>query len=240
MSATDFLGQLDAATRADLLSRGRIRRVRQGEFVFRVGKKGNSVFVLLSGRAKTYKLTPDGREVILWFSFPGEIFGLVAHPHDKRMVSVQACEPSELAEVPHRVFEEFLELYPAVSYLRFQTVAFRLGMLANRLVYLTVDNAAARIAKLLLDLAVRYGDEQRPGRVPPSLTHQEIADITGVQRQTVTKVLGDFAARGVLAIRYRRVSITNPELLAEYAARRPGLLEPAAKFPRSRPRATRS
>jgi CRP/FNR family cyclic AMP-dependent transcriptional regulator len=221
MSATDFLGHLDAASRADLLACGRRRHVKKGEFVFRVGQQGDSVFVLLSGRAKTYKLAPDGREVILWFSFPGDIFGLVAHPHAKgRMVSVEACEASAVVEVPDTLFEAFLRRHPEASQLRFQAVAFRLGMLANRLVHLTADNAAARIAKLLVDLAVRYGDHSSRSDMSLSITHQEIADVTGVQRQTVTRVLGEFTACGALAVRYRRISITDLEFLATYAARR--------------------
>lgn len=222
MSATDFLGHLDAASRAELLSCGRKRHVQKGEFVFRVGEKGDSVFVLLTGRAKTYKLAPDGREVILWFSFPGDIFGLVAHPHAKgRMVSVQACEPSAVVEVPNTLFEGFLRTHPEAAHLRFQAVAFRLGMLANRLVHLTADNAAVRIAKLLLDLAARYGDQTSRGGMSLRITHQEIADVTGVQRQTVTRVLGEFTARGALSVRYRRIGIVDLERLSTYAARRP-------------------
>jgi CRP-like cAMP-binding protein len=99
-------------------------------------------------------------------------------------------------------------------------VAARLGMLANRLVYLTADNASARIAKLLMDLALRHGDEPTAGAAL-KLTHQEIANITGVQRQTVTRLLGEFTTRGLLSARYGTIRVTNPELLARYAARRP-------------------
>ena len=223
MAPTDFLGQLDAASRAELLGRARIRRLKKGDFVFRVGDDGDTVFLLLHGRAKTYKLSPEGREVILWFCFPGELFGMAAHPHHKgRMVTVQACEESEVAELPNAAFQTFLESRPEVSRICLQAVAFRLGMLANRLVYLMVDNATARIAKLLMDLAVRYGDENKPGAgVPLTLTHQEIADITGVRRQTVTRILGEFTASGALTVRYRKISIRDPDRLAAYATRRP-------------------
>lgn len=222
MPTTDFLGQLDAVVRGALLAGAAHRYLRKGDFVFRVGDPGDAVFVLLAGRIKTYKIAPSGREVILWFGFPGEIFGLVETPHRKgRMVNVEACENTEVAEVPLARFREFLAQYPEVSQLCIRIISSRLGMLANRLVYLMADNAEARVAKLLLDLAVRYHEAKGTGEQPIGLTHQEIADITGVQRQTVTRILGRFAECGALSVRYRKISIRDRELLARYAARHP-------------------
>lgn len=222
MPTTDFLGQLDAVARSALLAEAAHRSLRKGDFVFRVGDSGDAVFVLLAGRIKTYKIAPSGREVILWFGFPGEIFGLVETPHHKgRMVNVEACEKTEIAEVPLARFREFLAAYPEVSQLCIRVISSRLGMLANRLVYLMADNAEARIAKLLVDLAARYHDTKGDAEQPIGLTHQEIADITGVQRQTVTRILGRFTQRGALSVRYRKISIRDRELLARYAARHP-------------------
>ena len=222
MATTDFLGKLDAASRDALLAHAPLRRLRKGAFVYRVGDSGDAVYVLLSGRIKTYKIAPNGRDVILWFAFPGEVFGLVKTPHQKgRMVSVQACEASEVAEIPSATFRKFLAAHPAVSQLLVQVIASRLGILANRLVHLMADNAEARIAKLLVDLAARYHDPQDSSEHAIGLTHQEIADISGVQRQTVTRILGRFTERGALSVRYREISIRDRALLARYAARHP-------------------
>lgn len=221
MVTTDFLGRLDGETRKTLLERATRRQLGKGAIVYRISDPGDAVYLLLAGRIKTYKLTPDGREVILWFGFPGEVFGLVEPPNHKgRMVSVEACEPSEVAEIPSAKFRDFLGAHPEVSSLLVQIMASRLGMLANRLVYLMADDAEARIAKFLVDLAARYHAEaDGPGR-PIGLTHQEIADITGVQRQTATRILGRLTERGALSIRYRRISVRDRDLLSRYAAGR--------------------
>jgi len=222
VSTTDFLGRLDEEARGELLARGARRQFGKGAFVYRVSDPGDAVYLLLAGRIKTYKLTPDGREVILWFGFPGEVFGLVEAPHHKgRLVSVEACEPSELAEISSAKFREFLGAHPEVSQLLVQIMASRLGMLANRLVYLTADDAEARIAKFLVDLAGRYHGATDEAARPIGLTHQEIADITGVQRQTATRILGRFTERGALSVRYRRISIRDRALLSRFAARLP-------------------
>ena len=215
---TDFLGQLEPEAHDALLARARRRTLDKGEYVYRVGDEGDSVFLLLQGRAKTYKVSPEGHEVILWFCYPGELFGLAVHPHQRgRMVSVQACEQSEVAELAHTSFERFLETRPAESRLCLQAVMFRLGMLANRLVRLTAEDAAARVAKLLLDLENRQAGKTRAGQVSVGITHQEIADMTGVQRQTVTRILGELAACGAVAGGYRKITIANRETLADYA-----------------------
>jgi CRP/FNR family cyclic AMP-dependent transcriptional regulator len=221
MATTDFLGKLDADARAALLARATRRRLRKGAFVYRVSDPSDAVYLLLSGRIKTYKIAPTGREVILWFGFPGEVFGLVETPHPRgRMVSVEACEPSEVAEIPHAKFRAFLAAHPGISQILVQIIGSRLGMLANRLVYLMADNAEARVAKLLLDLAARYHDPKDGAEHPIGLTHQEIADITDVERQTVTRIIGRFTERGALSARYRRISIRDRELLARFSARR--------------------
>ncbi len=220
MSNTDFLGRLDAIHRDALLARATRHRLRKGEFIFRVGDQGDAVFMLLAGRVKTYKTAPSGKEVILWFGFPGEVFGLVETPHNiGRMVNIQACEITEIAKVTGAHFREFLAMHAEVSQLCIRVVASRLGMLANRLVYLTADDAEARIAKLLVDIAARYHDPKNGVEHPIGLTHQEIANITGVQRQTATKILGKFTERGALSVHYRNISIRDHDLLARYAAR---------------------
>lgn len=225
MGPSDFLGQLGSHVREALLAQARRKLLRKGEYAFRVGDEGDSVFLLLRGRAKTYKVSPEGRDTILWFCYPGELFGVAAHPHAKgRMVSVQACELSEIAEITQTRFDAFLDSHPAAVKLCLQAVAFRLGMLANRLVGLTANDAAARISKLLIDLAVRYVDghgSETP--VPLAITHQEIADITGVQRQTVTRIVGHLTSCGALRAHYRKIIITDRGRLAEYAAGQHGI-----------------
>lgn len=222
MSTTDFLGQLSEIHRDALLARATRHRLRKGEFIFRAGDSGDAVFILLAGRVKTYKIAPNGKEVILWFSFPGEMFGFVETPHNKgRMVNIQTCESTEIARIPGADFRNTISTHAEISQLCVRVVASRLGMLANRLVYLMNDNAEARIAKFLLDLVAHHHDPASDEEHLIDLTHQEIANISGVQRQTVTRILGKFSRRGALSMRYRHISIHDYDLLARYAARHP-------------------
>jgi CRP/FNR family transcriptional regulator, cyclic AMP receptor protein len=215
VAATDFLGQLDDRDRQAVLALGRTLAVRKGCYVYRTGDAKRAVFVLLRGRLKFYKDTPGGRDVILWFCFPGEIFGMAEVPvHKGRQVNVQACEGSEVLAIADGAFYSFLDAHPQVSRLCLRTMAARMGVLSNILVNLVAEDAHTRIRRLILQLGSRYGT--RVGneiRLHMPITHQEIADMVGANRQTVTKILGELCREGALSINHRRIKIESAELL---------------------------
>ena len=205
----DFLGQLAPPERALLLALARRRRLSRGEFVFRVGDTRRGVYALLRGRLKFFRIAPDGREVILWFCHPGEVFGISEVPAAKgRRVNVEACEDSEVARVADVAFNRFLDEHPAASRLCRRVMAARLGMLTNTLVNLVAEGAYARIGKLLLHL---HGSGTNGSDI--AMSHQEIASMTGTNRQTVTSVLGDLRRHRALSIKRRRIHIDNAALL---------------------------
>jgi len=214
-ASTDFLGQLAAGERETLLRLAKRRRVRKGQFVFRVGEIKRGAYIVLRGRLKFFRLSPAGREVILWFSFPGEIFGLAEVPAVKgRRVNVQACDDSEVAVLPDAAFNRFLDDHSNAARLCRRTMTARLGILTNTLVSLAADDAATRIAKLVLHLGLNHGT-RRGGEIELAvpLTHQDIGNMAGTNRQTATRVLGRMRDQGILSIARRRIRIDSAEKL---------------------------
>ncbi len=218
IASTDFLGQLAVSDREGLLRLAKRRSFRRGEFVFRVGERKRGVYVLLSGRLKFFRLTPEGREVILWFCFPGEIFGLAEVPSSSgRRVNVQACADAETAVIPDVTFNRYLDTNAAAARMCRRTMAARMGMLTNTLVNLVANSASVRVAKLILHLGLHHG--QREGSaidLGMPLSHQEIGNMAGVNRQTATRVLGDLSRRGIVRIARRRVRIENETALHKF------------------------
>ena len=217
VAPSNFLAQLDAEAAAALLAIATVHHYAKSDFVFRSGAPGNNVYFLRSGKIKIHQLSPLGREVILWFCFPGEIFGLAEVAQGGgRVVNAQACEASEVLVVAQEKFRDFLEGNPRLAMLSMQVLSSRLRVLGEMFVNLVSDDVSTRIAKLILRLSARYGT--RVGRevflnIP--LTHQEIADMVGTSRQTVTSVLGALKRQGVLSIESRRIHIESEELLNE-------------------------
>ena len=213
---SDFLGNLAAADREALFGVGHHRIYPKGGFVFRVGDACAHVYFLESGRVKIYQPSDTGREVILWFCLTGEIFGLaeVARGGGGRVVSAVACEKSTLLAVSREAFKEFVVSRPNAALLSMQVLSSRLRGLSDVMVNLVADDVDTRIAKLILRLGARYG--RRDGRVihlDIPLTHQEIADMVGATRQSVTSVLSRLKRQGVLSIDTHRIHIESEELL---------------------------
>ena len=222
VAPSNFLAQLDTAAAAGLRAIATVQHFGKNDFVFRAGAPGSNVYFLRSGKVKIHQSSPLGREVILWFCFAGEIFGLAEVAQGGgRVVNAQACEASEVLAVAQEKFRDFLERHPRVAMLSMQVLSSRLRVLGEMFVNLVADDVSTRIAKLILRLSARYGT--RVGKeiflnIP--LTHQEIADMVGTSRQTVTTVLGSLKRQGVLSIDDRRIHIESEELLNELTQER--------------------
>ncbi len=213
---SDFLGSLHEAEGEALYALGTHRSYAKGEAVFRVGDPGAHVYFLETGRVKIFQPSESGREVILWFCLPGEIFGLAEVARGGgRVVSAQACEPSKVLAVSQDAFKGFVASRPRAALLSMQVLSARLRGLSDVMVNLIADDVDTRIAKLILRLGARYG--RREGRVihlDLPLTHQEIADMVGTTRQTATTALSRLKRQGVLSIDTHRIHIESEELLA--------------------------
>lgn len=216
---SDFLGSLEKADREALFALGARRAYAKGEAVFRVGDPGAHVYFLETGRVKIYQPADSGREVILWFCLAGEIFGLAEVARGGgRVVNALACEKSAVLAVPQEGFKGFVAARPGVALLSMQVLSSRLRGLSDMLVNLVSDDVDIRIAKLILRLGARYG--RRDGGVihlDIPLTHQEIADMVGTTRQTVTSALSRLKRQGVLSIDTHRIQIESEELLTGLA-----------------------
>lgn len=215
--ASDFLGRLCASERDALHALGKRAHFAKGEYVFRAGGPGKTAYFLVNGRMKIWQPAHNGRAVLLWFCFAGEIFGLAEMARGGgREVNAQACEASDVLIVPQDDFRSFLRAQPDAALLCMEVLASRLRLLGDVLVNLVSDDVHTRIAKLILRLSARYG-RQVGGEIYLSipLTHQEIADMVGTSRQTVTSALTELRKKGVLWMDSRRIHIENEQRLAE-------------------------
>lgn len=212
-----FLTRLNSADRAALTALATSRQIRRGDAIFSAGGPGKQVYFLASGKVKICQPSSSGNEIILWFCLPGEIFGLAEVSHGGgRVVSAFACEDSLVLSLSQKDFLEFLAAHPEAVLLSMQALSSRLRVLGEMVVNLVSDDAHTRIAKLLLRLAARYG--KREGSIvhlDVPLTHEEIANMVGTTRQTVTTAIGQFRRQGVLSIENRRIQIESEELLTE-------------------------
>jgi CRP-like cAMP-binding protein len=99
-----------------------------------------------------------------------------------------------------------------------RVLARRLRRTNHNLADLIFTDVAARVAKKLLELAQRFGTQEGDAlRVTHDLTQEEIAQLVGASRETVNKVLADFAHRGWIRLKPKSVLICDCERLARRA-----------------------
>jgi len=212
---SDFLSRMSARDRATLLEAGTRRQFKKHDFIFQAGSPGENVYALIDGRVKIYQLSGLGRETILWFCFPGEVFGLAEIPRGgRREVYAQACSDSTIVAIGKERFQRFLADTPPVAMLVIDLLSCRLRALGEMLMNLSSDDATSRVIKLLIRLWARYGSEMEGDiYLNITLTHQEMADMIGTSRQTVTTVLNQLRRKNVLAVENHRIHILRPDLL---------------------------
>ncbi len=188
--------------REQLLALAEQRHYTKGDFIFRVGSPAQHVYLLTDGRVKIFELSSLGREVILWFCFSGEMFGMAETPRGgPRQVFAQACSDTSALVVKREDFTDFLIQRPTVALLVIEMLSCRMRGLGDMLLNLSSEDVATRLIKLLTRLSVVYGvPAGAEVKLSIALTHQELADMIGTSRQTVTGILGDLRRQGLLRI----------------------------------------
>jgi len=215
----ELLSRLPVADRDELQLLGTRRQYAKGDFVFQAGKAAKAVFLLHQGRIKIYQPSSVGKEAILWFCFGGELFGLAESARGSlRAVSAQASEPSEVLCIAQDQFMAFLATHPKTAQIVVQLLAGRLRVLSEVVINLISDDVRTRIRKMLLPWGTRGGrrDDASVELAIP-LTHQEIADMVGTTRQTVTSVLSELQRQGLIRLESRRIHIERLDLLGGMA-----------------------
>ena len=212
---SDFMSKLDPSESAKLLTLGKSVNYKKNDLIFQAGSPGQQVYFLLDGRAKIYQLSPGGKEVILWFCFQGEMFGLAeVYRGGRREVYARACSDMKVLQVSQENFKKFIAENSSAALLTIDLLSCRLRVLGDMLLNIATDDVTSRIIKLITRLNARYG--KKIGNdiyLDIPLTHQEIADMISSSRQTVSTILGDMKKKGILSIRNHRIHINEPATL---------------------------
>ncbi len=207
----NFLARLLPSERGALLAMATRKEFRRGEMLFKAGGEDGVVHILDRGRVKVYHLSPTGKEFLLWFCFPGEIFGLAEACHGgERQAYAQACESTHVLTIPQVDFKRYLESHPEAVLLVNDILACRLRNLGHIVQSLVASDVSERVVQLITRFAASHGRKTPDGDVTLDLrlTHQEMADMIGTTRQSVTTALSALRRSGALEFdRLHRIRI---------------------------------
>ncbi len=201
-----------AATLSGSMSPSSLRR---GEILFNEGDDGNQLYVVIEGKIKLGRTSPDGRENLLAILGPGQMFGeLSFFDPGPRSATATAVTDVEMKSLGHEALIPVLEAHPVVAQALLNQLAGRLRRTNEVVGDLVFSDVPGRVAKALLDLASRFGRRADDGiHVNHDLTQEELAQLVGASRETVNKALADFASRGWLRLEPRSVVILDLERL---------------------------
>lgn len=190
-------------------------RLARGQTLFNEGEVGDRLYVVLEGKIKLTRTSPDGRENLLSVLGPSEMFGeLSLFDPRPRTASASAVTECRLAGLGHDDLRPWLTGHPEVAVQLLRALAQRLRKTNDVMADLVFTDVPGRVAKALLDLAERFGQPSETGlHVHHDLTQEELAQLVGASRETVNKALADFAARSWLRIEARAVVILDIERL---------------------------
>lgn len=205
---------------ADRLNRSAlVRHFKRHALVYSPTEPGQTVLVLAEGRVKIKDLTPDGKETILAFIEAGELFGeLALLDEEARQEYAEAVVDSRVLVLPRGELLWLMEARPEVALSVTKLIGLRRRRIENRLRNVLFLPSRERLVRLLVELQESHGDRycnRCEIRLP--LSHQDLASLIGVTRETVTVALGQLQRDGLISTQRRRLVVTDCRRLAALA-----------------------
>ena len=159
---------------------------------------GSSVYFILDGWVKIRTYNLDGKEVTLNILGKGELFGeMAALDEVPRSTDVITLAPTTIGNLPAQDFVKLLNTEPLAGIRLAQLMARRLRQV-NRRLRLRESDSTSRVADILLFLAEGQGKLSAEGTEIPNLPHRELSSLSGLARETVTRVLSKLEKKGLI------------------------------------------
>jgi len=188
---TTIFRRLSPDDRRRLAAVASVREFEKGTSLFAEGDASDSLYTVVAGRVKVFKMTARGTDIILEIFGPGDPVGaLAAYEGRAYPASAVALEPTTCVIVPRQAFFSLLETYPTMVRGLLIGLTHRLVELTNRLTELSGGRVEARLARFLLKLADDMGQRRPEGTfIPLALSRQEIADMIGTTIETSIRIM---------------------------------------------------
>lgn len=189
-----------------------IRHFERGEFLLHEGEPCRAAYLVVQGRVRVSKVSPEGREQVLALLGPGEALNLVpVFDGGPNPASAQALTAVEVYAFVRGDFLRLVESMPPLAMNALADLARKLRTLVGLVEDLSFRSVAGRLARFLLEVA-----GEAPGR---HWTQEEIAAHLGTVREMVGRVLRAWQEEGLVRLERGRVVVLQRERLAEKAAR---------------------
>ncbi len=183
----------------------------KGDILYYQGDDANCFYYLKKGKVRVFMTSPDGLEKTLSTSTRGEILGEASFFENKPRVScASALTNVEVVAVNLQKLLSLIQTNPQIALDLLSMQASRVRMLSTQIDSITFLSAEERIARLLLESM-----QEEAGEYIVHLTHEEIGNIIGTTRVTVSKILTKFAKNNYIKTAYRAIILTDIDALSK-------------------------
>jgi CRP-like cAMP-binding protein len=198
--------QIDRATTMSTTAPGRV--------FYAPDETGEVLFLLKKGRVQLYRLSREGKKLVVAELGEGAIFGEMSLVgQGMHNTFAEAVEECTLCVMSRTDVERLLLDKPQVALRFMEAMADRLQETETKLEEIAFKSIPARLSALLLKLSSKSDD----GAAVEGYTHQDLAEMLGTYRETTTQTLNEFKSQGWIEISRKRIEILQPEALQDVA-----------------------
>lgn len=210
-------GELD-----DVIAHAKAQRILKGTAVFQQGDIAEAFFLLLHGRLKVVKVTPQGQQVLIRFVNPGDIYGIAkALRREDYPATAVAVIDSVTLVWPSGIWDDFMAAHPTLAANVMQMMGDRLQEAHTRVKELSTEEVEHRVAHTLLRLVERSGRSTDEGiLIDFPITQQDLAQASGTTFHSVSRILSAWESEGLVVVGRRKIVVSDVEGLSGVAQHR--------------------
>jgi len=209
LSDTELFRDLSARDLAELEIVTTLTTVTRGRVFYRPEDPGERLFLLRQGRVQLYRISPEGKKLVIATLGPGALFGeMTLLGQQMHNAFAEAMEDCAIMVMSRTDLERLMLNDPTIGRRILTLTQRRLTDAEARLEDMAFKGIPARLASLLLRLAADQDSDTITG-----LTHQDLAETIGTYRETATQVLNDLKADGLIEIGRKRITILDADRL---------------------------
>jgi CRP/FNR family transcriptional regulator len=191
-------------------------RFARGATIFAEGDPGDGFYIVVSGRIKVFKVSGDGKEQILHIYGPGQPVGEVpVFAGQSFPAHAQALENSHLLFFARKAFLDLIAAHPSLAMNMLALLSQRLRQFALQVENLSLKALPGRLASYLLHLSCEHGGARQ---VALPIPKHQLASLLGTIPETLSRIFARLSAQNIIAIRGRRITLSNVPALEDLAA----------------------
>ena len=183
----------------------------KGTVLFVEGQEPRGAFIICNGRVKLTANSADGKSLILRIADSGEVIGLPAtisgRPYE---LTAEALEPIQANFIPRQEFLQFLREHGEAALKTAEMLCQIYHATHQEVKYLGLSGSAAeKLARFIMDRVTAAAGEDGTITAQQTLTHEEIAEMIGSSRETVTRLFANFKKKKLIEVRGSTLVIRN-------------------------------